>query len=279
MSTKFPENRTRSFTLEIGDQPDGFPFDASTGTSPAALSYFGNQTLGGVSDNAGWLSLPKQCGEDLASRRSGSFARAITIRIQDPSPTQENRRAHISKALSTAMFKLSKANGCATAQTDGDPALHAPSPVRPLNLTQACSLPHFSIPNESRPGDVPQQETEQVSRKDHQMWSCDIRFKEASEPDISITMTQDKNLMPSLSKGIDRSTPATVGWKASGSTSGPLLASCEKIDTYFSIGISNEYRQLIEKNKGISASEARKKIFQSFINSMGGQLGCPGITP
>ncbi|MFF4534458.1 hypothetical protein ACFY1P_34960 [Streptomyces sp. NPDC001407] len=279
VSTKFPDDRSRFLTLEVGDQPSGFPIDGSRGTASGSLSYFGDQALGGVSDSVGWLSLPNQCGKRMTAHDSGAPAQAVTIRLEEAPPAKEDRRIDISKALTTAMSKLGTSNGCAMVGENREPTLHDPSPERPINFAHACALPGFAIPDDARPGHVPQQETEQVSHKGQQVWSCDIRFKKTPEPQISIAMTQDKNLLASLSRDINRATPAAADWKANGSTSGPLMASCAKKDTYFSINVSSEYRQLIEKNKGISAAEAQREIFRSFLNAMGRQLGCSDIAP
>ncbi|MEV5511091.1 hypothetical protein [Streptomyces orinoci] len=251
--SEFPK-KAGTLALQVLDEPADFPINDYGWATNADFSYFAGSGTGGVSDNAGWITLPRGCP-----------SRALRIRAVDHSWHSEHARKEMAQALESAAARLSRDAGCAQRGAQ-DVELHSPS-TRALNPNDACGLKGFVIPELARPDRYGQRETERISSLPNRIWTCDIRFKDTEVPQVTMAALQRESTDPSSAAPAGTMAPP----------SGRPVAKCGGNSTYLSIKASADYKWLIEKQRKASVADAESALFRAFIDGLARNWKCTVI--
>ncbi|TLQ43350.1 hypothetical protein [Streptomyces marianii] len=248
-----------------------FPFTDNGGPKPATIAFFSGEATGAVvDDDRAWVWLPASCATDEAAVVRGD--------IRSGQVTQTSRMALVRLLVDTAN-RLAERTGCSDKRLQAPTALEPPPETRTADPRKLCGIKGLSLPATATDPGAKIQET--VPEEPKPMWSCSVVLDEEAEPSpsesdyLTYSVVQDPVILAGLKKSDEFSEASPIpGWQASGIDDMHVVADCSGTETYFAMGLGQQYFQSREKPQ----SPKSASLFRTFTDKVGAAFGCTAIT-
>ncbi|MFJ3976424.1 hypothetical protein [Streptomyces sp. NPDC090021] len=258
-------------------EPD-FPFKTNVWHNSSSRTFLSGGVTGAVSGTRGWVMLPEGCrtvGNVLAGVKILPQSNEVPIVRAELKKGKVDPQKLTSLLLDTAQ-RVATASGCSAGAPLQTPKVRPPASPETITADSVCQIPGFRLPDSAVAKDGATLEDQRTSGTTADSWACDLyesggqdeallSFGSSLDPDIVNERLKESEGFKDLPDG------AGV---ADGTTRAVLKCGTEEV--YFGVRWNNTYLRSLKE--AYRSGQARREVFQAFLDAAGKQHGCPAVT-
>lgn len=281
-TSRFVGGDDQQLTVETGIEEGVFPFTTHVWKNPAARSYFRGGVTGAVSQDSGYVVLPKPCwgkGGALEGKGVTRFEDGAVATVEAKMEKGVADPAGLARLLTRSARQVAEKAGCGTAALSADPDLAAPSASRATDIQNVCGVRGFELPKEAVIVARAEPDLEQVNDGSTDTWACDLHLAGSAKAAVSFSVTSDKNFVEVAKK--DMRGAETLPGNKGVARSDQAVLRCGSGDVHFATKWNTAYDgALIDSLHRDSAAYAKvkKAAFQNFLDATAAARSCPRVT-
>lgn len=281
-TSRFIGGDDQQLTVETNIEKGAFPFTTHVWKNPAARSYFRGGVTGAVSQDGGYVVLPKSCWD-----KGGALQGKGIVRFEDGAVATVEAKvkkgaadpAGLARLLTRSARQVAEKAGCSTPALSAAPDLAAPSASRTTDVQNVCGARGFALPKEAVIVSRAEPDREQVNNGSADTWACDLQLAGSAKAAVSFAATSDKNFVEVAKKDTD-SFETLPGGKGVAAIDEAVLH-CDSGDVYFAAHWNTGYDgALLDRTNhdGNAYVRVKKATFQNFLDATAAAHSCPRVT-
>ncbi|MEU6758531.1 hypothetical protein [Streptomyces sp. NPDC046685] len=256
--------------------PD-FPFHSPAWKNVSSMSFLPEGVTGAVSGTRGWVLLPEAC-QDKVGVLVGK--KILPRSGEVPVVQAELKRGTVDPQKLTSMLvdtaqKVAAAAGCSTNTPVQIPKVRQPPASRQaITDGSVCQIPGFRLPTSATSKDAAQLEEQRAGGARSGSWVCDLYESGQTEAQLSFGFSDDPNIAGERLRANSYFRDLPDGTGVVDGRRGAILKCADK-DIYFAVRWNRDYLDSV-KDPYLSG-QARREVFQAFLDAAGKQHGCPSV--
>ncbi|MFD9603803.1 hypothetical protein [Streptomyces sp. NPDC059970] len=282
-TSRFVGGDDQQVTVETDIEKGAFPFTTHVWKNPAARSYFRGGVTGAVSQDGGYVVLPKSCWD-----KGGALQGKGIVRFEDGAVSTVEAEvkkgaadpAGLARLLTRSARQVAEKAGCSTPALSAAPDLAAPSASRTTDVQNVCGVRGFVLPKEAVVVSRAEPDREQVNNGSADTWACDLHLAGSAKAAVSFAATSDKNFVEVAPK--DTYSFETLPGDKGVAAIDEAVLHCGSGDVYFAAHWNGGYDGVLldidHHHAGAAYGEVKKAIFQNFLDATAAAHSCPRVT-
>ncbi|WP_406106302.1 hypothetical protein OG698_28365 [Streptomyces sp. NBC_01003] len=281
-TSRFIGGDDQQVTLRTASEQGVFPFTTGVWKNPAARSYFRDGVTGAVSQDGGYVVLPKSCWDKVGGLQGSQVIRAgdgAVATVEAKVGKGAADPAGLARLLNRSARQVAEKAGCSTSALSATPDLAAPSASRTTDVQNVCGVQGFALPKKAVLVSRAEPDRERVNNASAHTWACDLPMSGSAKAAVSFAATSDKNLVEAARKDADsfETLPGDQGV----ATIDEAVLHCGSSDVYFAAHWNVAYEgALLDSvdHAGVAYAEIKKATFQNFLDATADTHSCPRVT-
>ncbi|WP_236245609.1 hypothetical protein [Streptomyces sp. CC210A] len=258
-------------------EPD-FPFQSRVWRGPAAMTYFTAGVPGAVSEDRGWVALPRTCqgkaGFIAVGSRRLPDADEVTV-VEAVMNRGKADRAVLAQLLLQAAGRVAADAGCASNDMKAAAELGKAPSTSTTDPRAVCGVAGFALPSGAVDESEARVDRETVAAGD-QTWACDLHLAGSAEGQISFSTSSDAHIVEGPMNAAEGFEPLPEG-KGRIDGYNRAVLNCRSGKVYFGMRQDDAYKSLLLQQDGERYTKTSQAQFQSFLDSAGARHGCPSV--
>ncbi|MFE4799215.1 hypothetical protein ACFRFL_30145 [Streptomyces sp. NPDC056708] len=281
-TSRFVGGEDQQVTVETDIEKGAFPFTTYVWKNPAARSYFTGGVTGAVSQDGGYVVLPKSCWD-----KGGALQGKGIVRFEDGAVATVEAKvkkgaadpAGLARLLTRSARQVAEKAGCSTPALSAAPDLVAPSASRTTDVQNVCGVQGFALPKEAVVVSRAEPDREQVNNGSADTWACDLHLAGSAKAAVSFAVTSDKNFVEVAKKDMYdlENLPGDKGV----ARIDEAVLHCGSGDVHFAAKWNTAYEEALHdstNHDGLAYMRVEKATFQNFLDATAAAHSCPRVT-